>query len=170
METGVAQIQVDRCGWDVWMNRLCFLWKQDQNQLKSWQNEVCFNPFFTTKHSTAGTSLNVYWMSLHLYSILQLGKQEWEGAELCSSLFWRLGWAPFSTGSKSFLSLLCLLCQMPPLSIPTDVSSEDEEQRWNSSGSTVLYHKSPPRVSRERTDPLPKFLTMKNSLLAYSHF
>lgn len=68
-------------------------------------------------------------------------------------------------------SLFCVRCVRCLLSLyPLMFPSEDEEQRWSSSGSTFLCHRSPPRVIRERKHLLPKFLTMGNSLLAYFHF
>lgn len=108
-------------------------------------------------------------MSLHLYSLLQVGRQEWEGQSF-ALVFSKVWGEPLSQQGANPSSLLCVWCVRCLLSPhPLMFPSEDEEQRWSSSGSTLPYHKSPPRVIRERTHPLPTFLNIENSSLAHFH-
>lgn len=156
----------NRSGWTVWLNKLRFLWKQDQMLCSNPSKmKVCLTPFLPD-HSRWSQS-ECLWMHSHVLEATVVGQVRARGNR---ALAFSAAWGePLTHGLTEEQ-----ICPPSYASSVSDVLSLYShwrgEQRWNSNDSTSPHHKGSSRVGRKRTHPLQTFPTMEDSLSVYIYF
>lgn len=122
----------NRCGWTVWLNKLCFLWKQDRKHCSNPSKmKVWLIPFLQPDRSNWSQS------ECLLNALLGIrGYCSWASEskrEQSSSLFCSLGWAPhtwphWGENPSSPLCIWCVRCLLflHPLMFPIEEESSDK--------------------------------------------